>query len=357
MAETDFVVSSRPTLEVDGEEAAALTQGLLTMRVHEHVDGLYAAELQFGNWGLSDNDTGFLFFDRQKVDFGKEIALTVSGSQLFKGKITALEAGFPEGSPPVLTALAEDRLQDLRMTRRTRTFADMSDSDVISQIASDHGLSPSVNVSGPTHKVLAQVAQSDLAFLRARARAVGAEVWVDGSTLHVAPRASRTGGTPATLGYGNELREFTVIADLAGQRSSVTVSGWDVAGKTAISETSDDGDLGGETSSGDGGPSILSSAFAQRKESVVASVPLTTAEAQARAKAIFLRTARRFVSGRGLAQTDPGIRVGATVKVQGVGPLFEGEYYVTEVRHVFDMAFGLRTELNVERPWLGRPQS
>jgi phage protein D len=355
MSSTDFIVTSRPTLKVDDRDAADLTQGLLAMRLHEHVDGLYSAELQFGNWGLSEGATGFLYFDRQKLDFGKELEITLSDRQLFKGKVTALEAGFPEGSPPVLTALAEDRLQDLRMTRRTRTFAGMSDADVISQIASDHGLSPSVNASGPTHKVLAQVAQSDLAFLRARARAVGVEVWVDGTTLNVAPRASRTGGTPITLTYGNELREFTVIADLANQRSSATVSGWDVAGKQAIKETADDSDLGGETSSGESGPSILSSKFAQREESVVASAPVTSEEAHARAKSLFLLAARRFVTGRGLAQTDPGLNAGATVKLQGVGPLFEGEYYVNEVRHVFDAALGLRTELYVERPWLGRP--
>jgi phage protein D len=357
MAASDLVVTSRPTLKIDGRDAAGPTQGLLTMRVHEHADGMYAAELQFGNWGLSGNGIDFIFFDRQTIDFGKEIEITVQGAQLFKGRITALEAGFPEAAAPVLTVLAEDRLQDLRMTRRTRTFADMSDADVMSQIASDHGLSPSVNAPGPTHDVLAQVAQSDLAFLRARARAVGAEVWVDGTTLNVAPRASRSGGAPITLGYGNELREFTVLADLAGQRSSVAVSGWDVAGKTAINETADDGDLGGEASSGESGPSILASALAQRKDSVVTSAPVTTEEAQAHAKAIFLRGARRFVTGHGLASTAPGLRVGATVNVQGTGPLFSGEYYVSEVRHVFDTVMGMRTELEVERPWLGRPQS
>lgn len=356
MTSVDFLVTSRPTLKLDGRDAASLGQGLLTMRVHEHVEGLYSAELQFGNWGLSDDGTDFLYFDRRQLDFGKELEVGVSGRTLFKGKLTALEAGFPEGSPPVLTALAEDRLQDLRMTRRTRTFADLSDADVIGQIASGHGLSPRIDAPGPTHKVLAQVAQSDLAFVRERARAVGAEVWVDGSTLNVAPRSSRTGGTPISLGYGSELREFTVIADLSGQRSSVAVSGWDVAGKTAISETADDGDLGGEATGGVTGASILSTAFAERKESVVATVPLATAEAQARAKAIFRRLARGFVSGRGVAQTDPGLRAGATVRLRGVGPLFDGDYYVTEVTHLFDGAMGLRTELHVERAWLGRPR-
>src|SRR6185312_16453743 len=103
---------------------------------------------------------------------------------IFKGKIMALEAIFPEGQSPEISVLAEDRFQDLRMTRRTRTFSDVSDADVIKQIATDHGLTPEVNIPGPTYKVLAQVNQSDLAFIRDRARSVDAEVWMTGNTLH-----------------------------------------------------------------------------------------------------------------------------------------------------------------------------
>ncbi len=354
MSTTDFLVSSLPTIKIAGRTDASLAQGLLALSVHEHIDGLADCELQVGNWGLSNDATDFLYFDRRTLDFGKSIEVSLGETPLFKGKISGLEAGYPQSSVPVLTVLAEDRLQDLRMTRRTRTFAEASDADVMRQIANDHGLTPSIEASGPTHKVLAQVAQSDLAFLRARARALNVELWITDSTLHVAPRASRPGGTPVKLGYARELREFTVLADLADQRSSVTVTGWDPAAKKAISETADDGDLGGEAAGGDTGASILGSAFAQRKETIVVDVPLTVADAQARAKAHFTRRARRFVTARGLADTQPGLRVGAKVKVVGVGPLFEGEYYVTETRHLFDAAFGLRTEFMVERSWLGR---
>src|SRR5258705_8493580 len=45
-----------------------------------------------------------------------------SRDTLFEGRIMALEGQFPEGRQPQLVVLAEDRFQDLRMTRRTRTF-------------------------------------------------------------------------------------------------------------------------------------------------------------------------------------------------------------------------------------------
>src|SRR5438067_712556 len=82
----------------------------------------------------------------------------------FDGHVSAIEALFGEAKSPEIAVLLEDRFQDLRMTRRTRTFTDSSDADVIRGIVGDHGLEADVDVSGPRHKVVAQVNQSDLAF-------------------------------------------------------------------------------------------------------------------------------------------------------------------------------------------------
>ena len=356
MAEPDALQSSRPTIQVAGAASSTLTGGLLRLRVREDVHGLSNCELEFGNWGPNGDAADFLFFDKKLLDFGKELKVTLADTALFTGKITALEARFPQGNTPSIVVLAEDRFQDLRMTRRTRTFADVSDSDVFSQIAGDHGLTPAVSVSGPSHKVLAQLNQSDLAFMRERARALDAELWMTDSTLNVKPRSDRAGGTPVTLTYGKELREFRVLADLAGQATSVEVTGWDVSGKSALNEKADDSVVSGELAGGDSGPSLLSSAFGDRKDSIANAVPQTSDEAQARAEALLKRRARRFVVGHGTAETKAELKVGATLKLAGLGPLFEGNFYIASVVHAFDGSGGLRTELEVERPALGKPQ-
>jgi phage protein D len=85
----------------------------------------------------------------------------------------------------------------------------------------------------------------------------------------------------------------------------------------------------------------------------VNAVPLNTDEALAYAEAHFRRRARRFLTARAVAEADARLRAGATVDLRGVGPLFEGEYYVVEARHVFDGAQGLRTELALERAGWG----
>ena len=344
---------ARPTFVVDGQARSRLADGLLSMSIAENVDGLYRCEATFGNWGSGTGTTlDYLYFDRTVLDFGKTWIVKLDNDTLFEGTVTGLEGQFPSGRSPEVTVLAEDRLQDLRMTRRTRSFADVSDAAAMRQIAGDYGLTADVTVNGPTHKILAQVNQSDLAFIRERAHVLDAEVWVNGRTLHVKPRADRR-ETTVTLAYRIDLSAFSVLADLAHQRTTVTVAGWDVAGKSAITHDATDSIVSGELDGGTSGASLLKSAFGERKETIAHQVPLTADDAQHAAEAEFRLRARRFITAHGVAATSGGIKVGAKADVKGVGPLFSGKYYLTDVRHLFD-GNGLRSEFTGERPGLGQ---
>lgn len=353
MPPAETLRAARPAIALDGQNNPSLAEGLLNLEIIETTAGLYRCEAHFGNWGNRDNEIDFLYFDRRILDFGKGFRVKVGADTLFDGRVLGLEARFPSDGPPTIVVLAEDRFQDLRMTRRTRTFSDASDAEVCRQIASEHGLTAEVNLSGPTYRVLAQINQSDLAFLRERARANDAEVWMNGRTLNVKPHSERDGGTLA-LTYQQKLHEFTVLADLAGQRTSVTVSGWDVGGKAGLLHEATDAVIQGELNGDTSGASILRSALGARKESLVHTVPLTSQEAQAEAEAFFKLSARRFLTGQGVADGDSRLRVGSYVNLLGLGPLFNGKYYLAEVRHLFDGMGGLRTEFKAERPGLGR---
>lgn len=353
MPDAPLINSARPVIALDGRDDPKLSDGLTRLAISEDTEGLYRCEAAFGNWGDVGGRADYLYFDRRTFDFGKALRVTFHGHTLFDGRITALEAQYKENGPRHLNVLAEDRFQDLRMTRRTRTFTDVTDADVFMRVANDHGLTSDVDVRGPTHKVLSQTNQSDLAFLRERARASDAEVWMDGSKLLAKGRSGRDGGT-RKLTYGAELLEFSVLADLAHQRTSVYANGWDVTGKRGLQFEATDSVIFPELERDTSGASILKSAFGQRKEALAHTIPLTEQEAQAHAESFFKRTARRFVVGRGVCTTAAGLRVGGHVELAGLGPLFNGRYYLSEVRHTFDFARGVRTAFTAERPGLGR---
>lgn len=349
--------ASRPTLTVDGRSVPGLAAGLLGLIVEETTAGLFCCAATFGNWGSNSEGVGFLYFDREVFDFGRVLGVEMGTESrlapVFEGRITALEGRYPRQQPPQLEVLAEDRCQDLRMVRRTRTFEDQSDHDVFTAIAGEHGLRAEIDVDGPTHKTLAQVNQSDLAFLRERARAIDAEVWVEGTALFAQARSRRKAAAEVTLTYGQGLREMTACADLAHQRTRLAVGGWDVAAKEAIVEETGEEAISGELAGGLSGSAVLAQAFGERAERIVHTVPLSGEEARAEAEASYRAAARRFLSAEGIADGDARIKVATQVTLQGLGPLFSGPWYVTAVRHTFDSQDGFRTRFRCERPGLG----
>lgn len=114
-----------------------------------------------------------------------------------------------------------------------------------------------------------------------------------------------------TLDRGGRLRSFTVLADLAHQATRLTVGGWDVAGKQAIAAEADmavvaAAELDGGTSGGD----ILQQALGERRASLAHTVLTNADEARTQAEAQLRTLARRFVVGRGIAETDVALKVG-----------------------------------------------
>ncbi len=347
---------SRPNILIAGQFQGALTANVVALAVEESVDGLANCEVRVSNYGPRSRNAGYLYFGRDVVDFGNDLAVEVGprddSRKIFAGRVTALEAEYPMGGGAELVVLAEDRLQELRMKRRTRTFEDVTDEDVLRQIAQEHSLTPDLSLDGPSYRTLAQVNQSDLAFIRDRVRSIGAELWIDGTTLSARPRTDRNGDAIA-LQYGVNLLAFTARADLAHQVTEIGVSGWDVAAKDAIDEVGDESAIASELNGGDSGSRVLAAALAERKERIVHGVPLTVAQARSMVEASYRSRARRFVTGSGLADGDARLRAGVTVTLSGLGSLFDGDYYVVRVRHTYNLADGYRTEFDVERPGLG----
>ncbi len=343
--------SARPLIEIDGQDDATLMSAMMSLLIVDSADGLARCEASFGNWG-GEESAGFQHFGRDKIDFGKTIKFKSADATLFEGRISAISASFPEGTPPRIGICAEDRMQDLRMARRTRAFEEASLADVLRQIATDHGLQPQIDVSGETYKLLTQVNQSDLAFARDLARREDVQVWVEGTKLMAVQRASRQGGN-LELSWAGQLREFSVCADLAHQRTKLVASGWNVADKQAAKHEAGEGAIQAELNGEDGGAATLQRAFGERPDALAHAVPASDAQARAVAEASFRHLARRFVVGRGVADTKPELRVGVKLKINGIGPLFEGDYTVTDVAIRFDTKAGLRTEFMCERPSIG----
>lgn len=348
-----------PVLRLDGRAEPSVGLDVLAATAEETVLGMATCELVLSNWGLRDGRPDYRYLDRRVIDFGTELELVLGADSgaaaaraVFRGTVGALVAEYPLDAPVRLTVLAEDGLDALRTTRRTRTFTDVSTAGIVEALAGDHGLTADVDLAGPTHRQVAQLAETDLALLRRLVRADGGELWLAGTTLHAQRRSARD-GEQLTFTYGGNLLSATVRADLAGQATSVAVTGWSVADKQAVAETADDADLGSETGGLVTAASILRDGDRSRTRTLDRAVPGDTEHARALARSAYAESARRFVTGTAVCSGQPRLRVGGTVRLRGLGGLFDGSYRVTRTRHRYTRHLGYRTEFDVERPGIG----
>lgn len=351
---------SAPAFTVAGQARAELTRDAVLVQIDEDIDGLKRLVASFIAIGPRPGQAAeqINWLDGQVLDFGSELRVgmgpSTSRTDLFVGKVSALELQMEQGRAPEVSCLAEDRLMDLRMTRRFKTYEQVSDADLVQQIASQHGLRAQADVDGPSYASVQQWNQSDLAFLRERARRLGADVWVADDTLHLSARAQRQ-GRRVTLIQGSSLVQVRLSADLAHQRSAVSVGGFDEGLAEAVDEEAGASDVAAEAQGQTHGVAVLTRAFGERASHRVREVPLKGEAGRAWAKAALLARARRFVKASGVAEGNTELNVGTQLRLERVTPMFEGDgYYVTRVKHQFDLTHGYRTHFEAERPWIGQ---
>jgi len=353
------LLGAQPIFRVDGQRQPALDDAILELEVSDDVDGMTRLEARFENWGTPPGGgaPGTMFFDGGAVGLAKKLEVSIgpegADRVVFSGRVTSMGGRFGSARVPELTIRGEDALQFFRMTRRTRTWEKATDADVARDLAQAHNLPFDIDAPGPRHEVLVQLGQSDLAFLRQRAAAVDALVWIENGKLCFKRHAARDGGR-VDLTLGQMLTHFDVSADLCDQVVAVHAHGYDVGAKRDPDQEASSSLLSAEARGARLGTDILAEAFGQRQEHIVWRALATTDEAAAYARSELLRRGRAFVRCRGMTAGTAAMKVGSQLHIQGVGPAFTGTYFATRVAHLFDRSEGFRTSFEAERPAVGQ---
>ncbi len=356
MTDTALYSANTPSVSVGGSVRGELARDLLRLDVEEDTSGLKTLILRLQAVTPTTNAVGDdpAYLDGAVIDFGSAVTVDFGPAgrsrTIFDGTVSAIELNLADGGTPHVSVYAEDALMQLRMTRRSRTYEDVTDADIAEAIAREHGLRAQTAAPGPVHRTVQQWNQSDLAFLRDRAALLQAELWVDDGTLHFATRPNRSGGE-VTLVHGNELLSAHIRADLAHQRTAVVVAGFDHDAERDIEEEGDADVVRAEVTGGRIGPEVLGDALGERRSVRTREVPTTARQARGWAEAEMLRRSRSFVTLDGVTAGTPELSVGTRVALDRAGTPFSGPgYYTTWVQHSFEPATGSRTRFSAERP-------
>jgi uncharacterized protein len=344
-----------PTVQIDGQANDKVTAQLLSLDMREQEAGMSTLEMRFSNFGsFSTGLADMVFEDGAVLKLGAAVSVyggdASSPTEIFRGKITALEGRFKEQDPPDLVVLAEDSLQGARMQRRTKNWESSTLKQIAQQVASNLGLTPILDGLDASIGTQQQFNESDLHFLRRLLARYDADLQVVGTELHAAPRAQAQRNA-IEIDLGSQLKEVRVFADLSHQVTKVTATGWDYSQGQSISVTSQTTSFG--PGSGKTGSDWLQQALSSRSEHLGRFAALNAQEAQALADAEYAQRIRSFVVAHGVSQGNPNLRVGTYLNLAGLGPRFSNTYYTNSTVHHFDTQNGYETRFCAECAYLG----
>ena len=270
----------------------------------------------------------FAIGDTIQVDLGSSDGGTES---VFLGEVVALEPRWPEGAPASLVVRGLDRLHRLKRGTGVRYWEDSKDSDVVSEIASECGLSADCDSTSVTHKYILQNNVGNGEFIKALARRNGYSVSIDDSKL-LFKKPAAGGGSAIELTYEMDLLDCRMRLNAIGQVSEVIVRGWDWVAKKEITGKGTTGDV----SKGKGnnlGADLAKDAFGEATAYVTNFPVPDQGAANDLAKALISARAGQFLQGSGRAMGNPALLPGASVDLKLLGD-YSGEYGVHAARHV-----------------------
>jgi phage protein D len=273
---------------------------------------------------------------------------------LVEAEITSLEADLGEdGSTAVLRGY--DVSHRLGRGRRTATYNDVTDADLVRRVADRAGVPLGrVDDGGPTHDHVSQVNSTDWELLTGRARETGHELTVEDGRLQwrrptgadEAPDPSAAldeHAAPLQLKVGTTLLSFRPRVTAGAQVDDVVVRGWDPRSKKAVVGRSRATTVAASVGIS---PSELSGAFGGAGHVSVTRPIADQGEADAVAGALAESLASVHAEAEGVAVGDPRLRAGVAISVGHAGWPFDGRYTLTSARHVHDSR-GYRTYLGI----------
>jgi len=342
----DSPVTFRPEILSGGTSLTPeIHEALATMRV---VHGLGVPAYTRLSFRVGDPEVvaGIVAYDAIKTKVGDAIKVIADDGEgaswtLFDGLAVSVGVELETSFSQYVIIEAYDKLYKLGRKLAPKTFVNVTASAIIGELVKVADLSLGTVDSSLKKVTREHVYQNSTAYglIDRLVREAGCEWYVDDGKLHARRRS--TASASHTLTVGDNLLRFSARYSASEQVDEVKVTGWDVKKKEAIVGSAKFKAPGRSLSSKPTGGNVGGS-LAMSIPRPVASVD----DATVLAEGLLRRRESEMMRARGEAEPSPAIEPGTTLKVEGMGDQWSGEYYCTGVEHTFD-ARGMRTEFEV----------
>jgi Rhs element Vgr protein len=294
---------------------------------------------------------------------GAEITITAGYGQnqstIFQGILVGQGMKISGDNYARLVIECRDKAVEMTIGRKNANFVDAKDSDVISRLIGNYqGLSSDVEATKTQYKELVQYYCTDWDFLLSRAEVNGMLVTVESGAVTV--KSPQTSGTPQLkVTYGEDLMEFHAELDARAQYTAVTGTVWDQKSQGVLQQKAGPKTLNTQGNL-DGGR--LARVVGPATFRLQTPISMEATALQAWVDGQQMKSALARIRGRMTFQGSAQATIGQLIELHGVGDRFNGEAFVSSVKHdisngnwITEAEFGLSPEWFAEQRNLVAP--
>ncbi|MFK8104759.1 MAG: type VI secretion system tip protein VgrG [Saprospiraceae bacterium] len=249
---------------------------------------------------------------------------------IFKGVIIAqkIQTSLSKGSSIVLNC--RDKAVSLTIGQKNSTYADMTDSDVLTKIVGNYsGLSADISSTSNEYPQIVQYYTTDWDFLLSRAEVNGMVVFTDNNKMVVgAPKTDSS--SVETFTFGDNIFDFDTEMDARTQFAKVEASAWDYKNQALITASASDPSV---PSQGNISGSKLAAVTNADGVQLQTTVALENADLKTWADAELLKSRLAKIRGRVKGYGNAKLTPNTIITLAGLGDRFNGDAYVSEVLH------------------------
>ncbi len=280
-----------------------------------------------------------------------EIGLGFDGktAKILSGEVTGLVPRFNRKSGSVLEIRGSSLLHRLTRARKTRSFVNKGDAEIIKDIASDSKLKAIADRLGKPRPFTMQVNQTDYDYLMDLARIHNCRVWTEDKKLFF--KSINVKSRPAvSLSWDDDtLLEFNPVLSTASLVTAVEVRGWDSQKSEAVVGTATTSKVKDKIGGRKLGAETVKSKFGEATTVYISDTIRDKKTAEDVALDILTRNSMNHIVASGKCLGRSAIQAGSIVNIDNIGRRFSGEYYVRSVRHQYRRVSGYYTYLSLER--------
>ncbi|PTX63129.1 Rhs element Vgr protein [Kordia periserrulae] len=331
----------------DAEEEVSATYGIKTITVERTCNRIPTASLV-----IVDGDSVTQEFEASNApSFAPGEKIHIKGGYefddktLFKGIITK-HAIKSNNKTNYLIIECKDEAFKMTQARKNKIFYETTESDAVSDIIKENGLSGSMETTSHTHHEIVQYQATDWDFVQCRAQINNMLCFVEDGEINI--KKPTLSGSVFTATFGDNVFSFDAEIDARNQYDAFEASAWNYSNQEVVTKTASNSGLNtagnldsGALSEAAGGNSIMLTHTGDIPDEILTS--------WAESKSMYQQLAK--ICGTVKVQGTEVVLPGTMLTLAGMSDRFNGDVFVRGVHHTITdgnwlttIEFGLNPE-------------